>query len=255
MQNSINWKLFTVLLVATLVTSLMALPYALSLVKGLGVTITPVLVIAQIFQAGILFSLAIYFGLRMSKKLGLGLPIIEGLLNKENQKEHIKLILWPAIGLGVLVAVLIIIFSVPFGSLSLDFLKAEIAVPVWKSFLISFYGGVAEEVLLRLFLMTLIIRITLKIKSTSEGKATVAGVWFAIVLSSVIFGLGHLPITNGLTAITPVVVIRAIVLNGIGGIIFGWLYWKKGLEAAMISHFSADIGLHVILPLIASYFL
>lgn len=255
MQNSINWKLFTVLLVATLVTSLMALPYALSLVKGSGVIITPVLVIAQIVQAGILFSLAIYFGLRMSKKLGLGLPIVEGLLNKENQKENIKLILWPSIGLGVLVAVLIIIFSVPFGSLSLDFLKAEIAVPVWKSFLISFYGGIAEEVLLRLFLMTFIIWITLKIRSTSEGKATNAGIWLAIIVSSVIFGLGHLSITSSLTAITPIVIIRAIVLNGIGGIIFGWLYWKKGLESAMISHFSADTGLHVILPLVASYFL
>jgi membrane protease YdiL (CAAX protease family) len=46
-------------------------------------------------------------------------------------------------------------------------------------------------------------------------------------------------------------VIKVILLNAVGGIIFGWLYWKKGLESAMISHFSADIVLHVILPLIA----
>jgi len=39
-------------------------------------------------------------------------------------------------------------------------------------------------------------------------------------------------------------------LNGIGGIIFGWLYWKKGLESAMISHFSADIVLQVIFPFV-----
>ncbi|PKL71234.1 MAG: CPBP family intramembrane metalloprotease, partial [Methanobacteriales archaeon HGW-Methanobacteriales-2] len=52
--------------------------------------------------------------------------------------------------------------------------------------------------------------------------------------------------------ITPMVIARAIVLNGIGAIIFGWLYWKKGLESAMISHFSADIVLHVMFPLILS---
>ena len=52
-----------------------------------------------------------------------------------------------------------------------------------------------------------------------------------------------------LTALTPMVIVRAIVLNAVGGIIFGWLYWKKGLESAMISHFSADIVLHVIVPL------
>lgn len=31
--------------------------------------------------------------------------------------------------------------------------------------------------------------------------------------------------------------------------VFGWLYWKKGLESAMIAHFSADIIIHVCLPL------
>jgi hypothetical protein len=35
------------------------------------------------------------------------------------------------------------------------------------------------------------------------------------------------------------------VLNGIGGIVFGWLYWRNGLESAMTAHFSADIVVHV----------
>ena len=55
--------------------------------------------------------------------------------------------------------------------------------------------------------------------------------------------------TAALTKITGFIVARAIILNGIAGIAFGWLYWRKGLESAMISHFSADIVLHVILPL------
>jgi membrane protease YdiL (CAAX protease family) len=48
--------------------------------------------------------------------------------------------------------------------------------------------------------------------------------------------------------ITPLVVIRAIILNGIAGVAFGWLYWKMGLESAMLSHFFTDVVLHVILP-------
>jgi len=43
------------------------------------------------------------------------------------------------------------------------------------------------------------------------------------------------------------VISRAVVLNGLGGICFGWLYFTYGLESAMIAHFSADIILHVIL--------
>ncbi|MBN2313418.1 MAG: CPBP family intramembrane metalloprotease [Sedimentisphaerales bacterium] len=70
----------------------------------------------------------------------------------------------------------------------------------------------------------------------------------AILLNSVLFGLGHLPMTARFTEITPLVVLRAIILNGIAGITFGWLYWKKGLESAMISHFTTDIVLHVLPP-------
>jgi len=92
--------------------------------------------------------------------------------------------------------------------------------------------------------------ILFKIRKTADGKPTVIGIWLAIIISAVIFGLGHLPITGTLTAITPLVIVRAVLLNGVAGIIFGWLYWKKGLESAMISHFSADIVLQVIFPFV-----
>jgi membrane protease YdiL (CAAX protease family) len=72
----------------------------------------------------------------------------------------------------------------------------------------------------------------------------------ANVLAAILFGLGHLPATHaaGLPVDT-LVITRAIVLNGLLGLIFGWLYWTFGLEAAMVSHFSGDIVLHVIWPL------
>jgi membrane protease YdiL (CAAX protease family) len=233
----------------------MVLPYALTLIAGSGLVVTPVILLAQMIQALVLFSIVIFLGLFLSKRVGFGLPILEGFVKGEKQGANLKSILCLSVGLGVLAGVLIILFSLPFGSISLDFLNAEMAVPAWKSFLASFYGGVAEEVLLRLFVMTFFVWVTFKIKKTSDGKPTAVGIWLAIILTSIIFGLGHLPITGALAAITPNIVLRAIVLNGIGGIIFGWLYSKKGLESAMISHFTADIVLHVITPFVASLFL
>jgi len=255
MKTVINWKLFFILLGACLLTTIMVLPYALSLLPTeIGEQITPAILVAQVISSQILFVIAIFFGLFFAKRVGFGLPILEGLLKRENQKENLKSIAGLSIGSGVLAAVLIILFSLPFGSMSIDFLKSEMAVPFWKSFLASFYGGIGEEVLLRLFLLTTFVWLSFKIKKTPEGKPTAVGVWLAIIITSIIFGLGHLPITGAMTAITLAVVIRAIVLNGIGGIIFGWLYWKKGLESAMISHFSADICLHVILPIVSGIF-
>ncbi|MFL0195304.1 CPBP family intramembrane glutamic endopeptidase [Clostridium sp. WILCCON 0269] len=125
----------------------------------------------------------------------------------------------------------------------------------WKALLAPFYGGIAEEITFRMFLMTFFIWVSSKIKKTKEGHPTDIGIWLSIILSSVLFGLGHLGITSDLATITSAVILRAVLMNGVLGIIYGWLYWKKGLESAMIAHFSSDIVLHVITPLIASLFI
>ena len=48
--------------------------------------------------------------------------------------------------------------------------------------------------------------------------------------------------------ITPLVVIAALLLNGLAGIAFGYLYRERGLEAAMIAHFTADFVIYVVGP-------
>ena len=84
------------------------------------------------------------------------------------------------------------------------------------------------------------------VSKTADGRPTLAVLWIANILAAVLFGLGHLPATAALVPLTPLVVTRAIVLNGLIGVGFGYLYFKHGLESAMISHFSADIVLHVL---------
>ena len=81
---------------------------------------------------------------------------------------------------------------------------------------------------------------------TPAGSPTVAVFWVANVLAAILFGLGHLPATAALVPLTSMVVLRAVVLNGIVGVACGYLYFTRGLESAMLSHFSADIILHVL---------
>jgi len=58
--------------------------------------------------------------------------------------------------------------------------------------------------------------------------------------------LGHLPNAALVMQITPTVVVLALMLNGIAAVSFGYLYWKRGLESAMIAHFCADFVIYVI---------
>ncbi len=249
----INWKLFIILLIASIFGIIAVFPYTLtleaSLFQNLPVPLYLVLAV-QIIQNTILFGVAIFIGLLLAKKVGFGLPVLEGWLEGREVKSYLKSILSISIGLGILAGFLIVgldyLFS--FAGATINVAQASINPPAWQGFLASFYGGINEEIMLRLFLMTLLVWIFSKIKKTREGKPTKIGIWLAIILAAVIFGVGHLPAVMTITSLTPLVIIRTIVLNAAGGIIFGWLYWRKGLESAMISHFSADIVLHVIVP-------
>lgn len=253
MKKMINWRLFFILLIACVVSSLLVLPYyfALNLSK---VEFSASILLLSTVQSIVLFSVAIFFGLRLSKPVGMGMPIVQNALEGKNQTKELKSIIIPSVCWGALAGILVVLLSIPFNKLIPELNLLDVSVPLWKAFLASFYGGIAEEILLRLFLVSLFVYITFKVKKTKTEHPTNLGIWLSIILAAIIFGLGHLPATAQLTSLTGLVVIRSIVLNGIAGIIFGWLYWKKGLESAIIAHFSADIVLHVITPLITSIF-
>jgi hypothetical protein len=258
--KSFNWKTFFILLAACVWGIIAVLPYTLELQKSvLSKLPVPlwVLLLTQVVQNTVLFAIAIGIGLFLANRIGLGLPVLEAKLAGESVGARVKAFLPLSILLGVVGSALIIGLEYWFfaPALTAEFgdkfaaagLSAQPAA--WKGLLASFYGGVDEEVLLRLFLMTLLAWLGKFISKTAEGKPTAIVLWIANILAAILFGLGHLPAVATLIPITPLVVIRAVVLNGVLGIAFGYLYVKYGLEAAIVSHFSADLVLHVLLAL------
>jgi hypothetical protein len=54
--------------------------------------------------------------------------------------------------------------------------------------------------------------------------------------------MGHLPIASALgVGLTAPIVAYIIMANSLFGLIAGYLYWKKGLEAAIIAHMFAHV--------------
>ncbi|MFC7081345.1 CPBP family intramembrane glutamic endopeptidase [Halorussus caseinilyticus] len=101
------------------------------------------------------------------------------------------------------------------------------------------YGGVTEEILLRWGLLTLFAWTIHAVRArVGDERATLArsSAWTAILLSAVLFGVGHLPALATVTEPTTELVVRTVALNAVAGIGFGWLYWRDSLEAAMVSH-------------------
>lgn len=177
-------------------------------------------------------------GVWLYDKAGFRAPFFEALLHSPEQKPfNSGAIILHGIGLGILAGALLIALSrffLPQLPPELNNLQGVDLNVVTK----IMYGGVTEELLTRFGLMSLFAWIGYKI--TKRQSATIY--WTANILVALLFAMGHLPIVLKLVAQpTPVVYAYIIAGNSLGGIIFGYAYWKKGLEAAMIAHAVAHL--------------
>ena len=113
------------------------------------------------------------------------------------------------------------------------------------------YGGIIEEVMLRLFCMSLVAFFLWKVFDRKAEKPSVGVLVAANVISALLFAAGHLPTTIVMIGTTPMIILRCFLLNGVFGLAFGWLYRKFGLRYAMMAHG----GCHVVSKLIWILFL
>lgn len=210
----------------------------------------PVIALVSFIQSALLMALAVGVGLLAGRSVGLGAPHIEAALAGNFEFDRMGPLLLLSVGLGIFSGALIVLLDrYGFSPYLPDKLRfADVSTSAWKRFLASFYGGFGEEILMRLFLVSGLVWILSRIWQDANGLPANGAYWTAIFLAAILFGLGHLPTTKALTPLTPLIVARALLLNGIGGIAFGWLYWQYGLGAAMLAHFCADIVLHLIGP-------
>lgn len=251
-DRRLAWKVFGVLMAGALTGVLAVMPYAFTLAGPLPALPVPLwlVVLLQTVQNLVLGAVAAGLGLWLGGKVGLGAPILRAWLAGEpDAGARFRSQLLPAGVAGVASAIVILVLELGIFAPRLA-ISPEVGTgpPPWQGFLASFYGGINEEILLRLGMMTLFVWIGAKLTRTDRPGAGV--MWTANVLAAVLFGLGHLPATAAIISLTPLVVTRALVLNGLAGVVFGWLYWQRGLLAAMVAHFSADIVLHVLAPLL-----
>jgi len=207
----------------------------------------PVIVAAQSAQALLLLGLLAFCGLRMGHRVGLGAPWLRALVFRRERVAQPWLL---AAACGVAAACVVVGMDPLFASYMPAPLQplpaASSQAHALAGFFASFYGGIAEEVQLRLFFVTLL---AWGLCLLSSGHRQRWHLVFAVLVAAIAFGAGHLPAAAKVWPLDTVVVTRTLLLNGIAGLVFGWFYVRHGLESAMLSHFCADLVLHVAAPL------
>ncbi len=256
------WKSFWILLPAGLI-GVLTLPIAilpsLAQVQQIQPELLqlpiPLLVALSMIQPIILLAIAVAIGCLLAPRTGL----VSLLAKKRIQRTPI----WPRLRsdiplsatLGLILAAMITLLDrlfLPFMGAEFQSLVSAVGNPCLQLVLGLLYGGITEELLLRWGLMSLFVWFgCLLAKRFSNQSAPACQpspviTWMAIVLAAILFGLGHLPALATSVTLTTLIILRTVLLNALGGLVFGWLFWRKNLESAMIAHAMTHVGFFII---------
>jgi len=185
----------------------------------------------------ILLIIAIVVGALLYDKMGLELPLIERLAGIKKDTDHLSIFKY-GIPAGLLTGLLLSLIGFVFTPL-LPEAFLELGEKIKPTLLNRFlYGGITEEILLRFGFMTFVVWGLSKLLRSQQAYVY----WLGIVVSAVVFALGHFPVAyQAVESPSAVLLLYLLLGNTVGGLIFGWLYWKKGLESAMLAHIFAHV--------------
>ncbi len=206
--------------------------------------ITPALKVLSLIQPSVLLGLAVLIGVALAPKLGLSAPVAEAIAARLPIASKLKPQVLPGIIGGALGAIFVVVCSLIFR----PFLSPEIIerigkfaelVPMTTRLL---YGGITEELLLRWGFMTLVVWLGWRFLQKRKNTPTKTLVVGSILLSALVFAVGHLPVAFMLIPEANAAIVAFVITgNSAFGLICGYLYWRKGLEAAIIAHMVGHI--------------
>ncbi|MFG6495718.1 CPBP family intramembrane metalloprotease [Fictibacillus sp. UD] len=213
----------------------------------------PIMITMMSLQLGIMTTVLGWIGLKLTERTGLSLPLLQAWLIEKTKPAVDRSAVKLAVIGGAIGAIFLVIMDLLLFQPYLPKIGTGESVVWWKAVLGGvFYGGIIEEVFIRLFLMTLIIWLLSFIFKKRKDSVPTSFYWIGITLAALLFGAGHLPATEAIYGdLNSLIITRALVLNGVLGILFGFLYWKKGLEYAIVAHMMVHIITQmVLLPLL-----
>jgi membrane protease YdiL (CAAX protease family) len=188
---------------------------------------------AGAFQSGLLVALAVWGGVALAPAVGLRAPAFEAAALRQPIMPALSPQVLPGLIAGVLGG-LLLFASLGLSPPAIAAVQRQFSPPLYARML---YGGITEEVLLRWGLMTLLTWLSWRFLQGKRGSVNVELVWLGIIVSALVFGVGHLPAASFLIgSLTGTVVLFVVGVNATFGLLFGWLYWRWGLESAMIAH-------------------
>lgn len=199
-----------------------------------------VILLIQLVQSGVIVAISVWIGIALSPKVNLHSPCFAAIVNKSKFVERLRPQIKPGCIAGFIVGVFLI--GINYVTPSELIANAPLVNPLYRVFAEVFYGGITEEILIRWGLMTLILWLLWRFIQGNQKPPSLLLIWISIIISSLLFALGHIPAAHALVGhLTADIVAYIMIGNTLAGIVFGFLYKQYGLETAMIAHASAHL--------------
>lgn len=209
----------------------------------------PVVVLLQVGQVTGLLAAAVVLGMFAAPRVGLRSYVYEYVKDGSPVLSRLRGDLRPAVGLGVATGAVLGVWQI-WVTPEITFTAREILLSVPQRFL---FGGVTEELLMRWGFMSAVVyglfRGSQWFRDGETDAPSARMMWAGILVAALLFGVGHLPAAAATYDMTLFLAAGIVAGNALGGIVFGYLYWRHSLEAAMVAHAAAHVPLTLALVL------
>jgi hypothetical protein len=245
MPSGYPWRSFLVLYGVGLLGGMAILPMMAALVRARtrDRSLIRKQLVLQFLQNAVVLALSTFFGLKAAVATGLMSGATNGWISiTPSLREGLVCLL---AGFSAAASVCLLDYFVLLPRLpSLESaLRPVTGLRLRDKILAALYGGVAEELIMRLGLFSLLVWLALAVSHRSAASMTI--LWIVNVIVSAVFAAGHLPAMAALARLTPLITGRVLLLNLPLSLLFGFAYFEFGLGAAILTHTAASLTLQL----------
>ena len=192
-------------------------------------------------QTAVLLALAVTVGAWLAPRVGLQAPAVSAWLGGRSVGAALRPQWLPGLCGGVAGAAWLWALS----RLAPEALRPSDPASAMPLVVKVLYGGVTEELLVRWGAMTLLLWLVWRVVQRGQGRPGGGLVALAVVLSALLFAVGHLPAAQAMAGVLTVPVVAFVLVgNTAFGLLAGWLFARRGLDAAILAHGLAHLLSH-----------
>ena len=183
------------------------------------------------------------------RALGLGPRLNLMTLSREHRAGLVRRA-WQSVALGVAAAMIVAAIDQLFfdgGTATRTPALSEHPTPAARV-AVTFIGAVLEEIYFRVLFATAVASLVWLAIRRLFGERSVSvslAQWTGTLAAVIYVGLWHTGMVGD-----PVHDARVLAVNSVGNLLYGWTYWRRGLEMSVLTHGVLNATLYLGLPLL-----